>query len=204
MDYISKYTGEQIDEAVGKALEGSIITSAQATTLAAGSAATAAVEDNVLKVGIPAGPAGPAYTLTDADKNAIAAAVKASLKTETWTFTLENGSTVTKAVYVGEVPMATVTITGSGNGVADIVINGEWYNESATIEVPVGTIVQCYTSIESASDGGSAYLSINGVKTYHNTCDGLYPEYVVTGNVTINIGYAYGKDKYGYVEITEQ
>lgn len=47
------------------------------------------------------GERGPAYTLNDTDKNTIAAAVKASLKTENWTFTLEDGSTVTKAVYVG-------------------------------------------------------------------------------------------------------
>ena len=49
----------------------------------------------------PAGPAGPAYTLNDTDKNTISAAVKASLAKENWTFTLEDGSTVTKAVYVG-------------------------------------------------------------------------------------------------------
>ena len=47
------------------------------------------------------GPQGPAYTLNDTDKANIAAAVKASLTKETWTFTLEDGSTVTKAVYVG-------------------------------------------------------------------------------------------------------
>lgn len=47
------------------------------------------------------GPQGPAYTLTATDREAIAAEVKASLTTETWTFTLEDGSTVTKAVYVG-------------------------------------------------------------------------------------------------------
>ena len=47
------------------------------------------------------GAQGPAYTLNDTDKNTIAAAVKASLTTETWTFTLEDGSTVTKAVYIG-------------------------------------------------------------------------------------------------------
>ena len=47
------------------------------------------------------GPQGPAYTLNDTDKNTIAAAVKASLAKENWTFTLEDGSTVTKAVYVG-------------------------------------------------------------------------------------------------------
>lgn len=43
---------------------------------------------------------GVAYTLTDSDKETIAAAVKASLTKETWTFTLEDGSTVTKAVCV--------------------------------------------------------------------------------------------------------
>lgn len=44
---------------------------------------------------------GDPYTLTDTDKANIAAAVKSSLVLETWTFTLEDGSTVTKAVYVG-------------------------------------------------------------------------------------------------------
>lgn len=47
------------------------------------------------------GDTGPAYTLTTADKTAIANAVKASLTTETWTFTLADGSTVTKAVLLG-------------------------------------------------------------------------------------------------------
>lgn len=47
------------------------------------------------------GAQGPAYTLTSADKTAIANSVKASLNTESWTFSLEDGSTVTKAVYVG-------------------------------------------------------------------------------------------------------
>lgn len=47
------------------------------------------------------GPQGPAYTVNDTDKANIAAAVKASLTKENWTFTLEDGSTVTKAVYVG-------------------------------------------------------------------------------------------------------
>lgn len=47
------------------------------------------------------GDKGDPYTLTDTDKNTIAAAVKASLTKENWTFTLEDGSPVTKAVYVG-------------------------------------------------------------------------------------------------------
>ena len=38
---------------------------------------------------------------TAADISEMASLVKASLSTENWTFTLEDGSTVTKAVYVG-------------------------------------------------------------------------------------------------------
>lgn len=56
--YNSRWTGEQIDEAVALARQGSIITGAEATTLAAGSEATAAVEGNVLKIGVPKGAAG--------------------------------------------------------------------------------------------------------------------------------------------------
>jgi hypothetical protein len=47
------------------------------------------------------GSPGSAYTLTATDKASIAASVKASLTTETWTFELENGSTVTKKVVLG-------------------------------------------------------------------------------------------------------
>lgn len=42
-----------------------------------------------------------AYTLTEEAKDAIAEKVKNSLDKESWTFTLEDGSTVTKEVYVG-------------------------------------------------------------------------------------------------------
>lgn len=53
--------------------------------------------------GIPGvqGVQGNPYTLTDADRDSIAEAVKESLPKESWTFTLEDGSTVTKAVCVG-------------------------------------------------------------------------------------------------------
>ena len=47
------------------------------------------------------GDKGDPYILTDADKTAIATMVKNSLVLEHWTFTLEDGTTVTKAVYVG-------------------------------------------------------------------------------------------------------
>lgn len=47
------------------------------------------------------GPQGPAYVLTEADKQSVAAAVTAAQTTETWTFTLEDGSTVEKVVVLG-------------------------------------------------------------------------------------------------------
>ena len=47
------------------------------------------------------GDKGDTYTLTSSDKSNIAASVKASLTTETWTFTLADGSTVTKKVLLG-------------------------------------------------------------------------------------------------------
>ena len=47
------------------------------------------------------GAQGDSYVLTDTDKANIASQIKASMNTENWTFTLEDGTTVTKAVYVG-------------------------------------------------------------------------------------------------------
>lgn len=49
----------------------------------------------------PKGDTGAPYTLTAADKTSIANSVLAALPTETWTFTLEDGSSVTKTVVLG-------------------------------------------------------------------------------------------------------
>lgn len=43
---------------------------------------------------------GADYVLTEADKQDIATKVVGMLSTEAWTFTLENGSTVTKTVVL--------------------------------------------------------------------------------------------------------
>ena len=43
---------------------------------------------------------GDSYVLTEADKEDIAEMMIESLSVETWTFTLENGSTVTKTVVL--------------------------------------------------------------------------------------------------------
>lgn len=44
---------------------------------------------------------GKDYVLTDADKEEIAALLGEQLSAETWTFTLEDGSTVNKTVVLG-------------------------------------------------------------------------------------------------------
>lgn len=43
---------------------------------------------------------GADYVLTESDKREIANIVYGQMRTETWTFTLESGSTVTKQVVV--------------------------------------------------------------------------------------------------------
>jgi hypothetical protein len=43
---------------------------------------------------------GESYVLTEADKQEIATMAIGKLTTEAWTFTLENGSTVTKTVVL--------------------------------------------------------------------------------------------------------
>jgi hypothetical protein len=46
------------------------------------------------------GEKGADYVLTEADKQEIATKVVGMVSTETWTFTLEDGSTVTKTVVL--------------------------------------------------------------------------------------------------------
>ena len=49
----------------------------------------------------PQGPQGPAYVLTDEDRDTIANAVRNSLTPDTWTFTLDDDTVITKAVVIG-------------------------------------------------------------------------------------------------------
>ena len=147
----------------------------------------------------PVGPAGPAYKLTETDKNTIAAAVKDSLTTEIWTFTLEDGSAVTKAVYVGELPKVKVTITGDGDE-SYIRIGDEEFYSAATVEIPVGTVVVCHVYHSGDSSASRAVITINGSYVYEERSSYDY-EYTVNGDVTIALQDNYG---YGEIHITEQ
>lgn len=59
------------------------------------------LNENGVWVEIPAlvGRKGDPYVLTEEDKQTIALAVKNSLKTQTWKFTLSDGTIIQKEVY---------------------------------------------------------------------------------------------------------
>jgi hypothetical protein len=57
-------------------------------------------EGNIIPIPAIQGERGEDYILTEADKQEIATMAVAKLSAETWTFTLEDGSTVTKTVVL--------------------------------------------------------------------------------------------------------
>lgn len=83
------------------------LTAGNVQTLDAGSDASVSisgsVEAPVLRFGIPRGytPVKGTDYFTDADKQTLVAELKASLTTETWTFTLSDGTAVEKQVLLG-------------------------------------------------------------------------------------------------------
>ena len=108
-------------------------------------------------------------------------------KTETWTFTLEDGSTVTKAVYVGVVPMATITINGSAPR-ASIEVNGTAYTHlEEPLEVPIGTVITCIVGHSTSTSDDRSSLIVNGNYVYEGRDNGYFYEYTVVGNVTISV-----------------
>ena len=101
----------------------------------------------------------------------------ASLKssTENWTFTLEDGSIVTKAVYVGYVPTITFTIDGTSYAaiegmtweqwVASVYNTGNYYCSDNYIMTGGGGMMRLNGEAVSASDiivAGATYTGING------------------------------------------
>ena len=67
---------------------------------------------------------------------------------------------------VGFVKMVTVTITGSGSNNCSVTIEGTTYTSTTTLEVPAGTIIDCYTwfSYCSGCKSGNGAIYLNGSK----------------------------------------
>ena len=107
---------------------------------------------------------------------------------------------------------AIVTITGySGEYYVSVSIDGTKYYSATTIEVPIGTVVECSAYTDDAVYLGAA-IYVNGEKvvssinTYESTVTYLY---TVACNVTINLieEYRGSWSPYGYftrIEITEE
>jgi hypothetical protein len=124
------------------------------------------------------------------------------LATETLTFVLEDGSTLTKDFYVYKPPVAVLTLQTSTTKMTDVIINGKEYSEDKTLEVPIGTIVTC--KVENEADYYTAYILLNGEQVYSTPNSGSY-DYTVTGNATISSKFKsdVNNDNYGVIEITE-
>lgn len=131
-------------------------------------------------------------------------------------YEIDKGTTIVDgtAYEVGFGPStAIVTITGySGEYYVGVSIDGTEYHSATTIEVPIGTVVECSAYTDDPVYLGAA-IYVNGEKVA-NSSD--YPHknpvtysYTVTCNATINLieEYRGSFSPYGYrtrIEITEE
>lgn len=90
---------------------------------------------------------------------------------------------------------AIVTITGNGYTLATLKINGTTYRQAATLELPVGTVIECNIK------GTNTFLELNGsvIATASGNTTTTY-EYIVKGNVAIALNGGTGP----YIKITEE
>lgn len=131
-------------------------------------------------------------------------------------YSIDKGKTLVggTAYEVGFAPSeATVTITGTGFGgigrkSSVVTIDGVEYTSAATLIVPVGTVITC--AVSSMTDNMTlGYIKLNGVVVLTaptSSYSGVSYDYIVNGNVTINMSTNRNadKDRNGYIEITEQ
>ena len=105
---------------------------------------------------------------------------------------------------------AIITITSECNGIMGdtayikIVTETETFEAYAydmpncTLEVPIGTTVECTVSRNKGN--ADSYIKLNGTKVL---TEGTYI-YTVTGNVAIDVSDKYSMGEYGTITITEE
>lgn len=137
--------------------------------------------------GVPGekGDPGPAYELTDGDKDSIAKAVKNSLTQQTWSFTLEDGSIVKKAIYLEDLSV-TIEVVSSTTNVDPTMMfehNGQMQSTvNTTFTANIGDIIAIYLS---GYEGNT--VTVNGVvikETFSYELGAKY-EFTVTSNTLI-------------------
>lgn len=121
-----------------------------------------------------------------------------AISTEIWTFTLEDGSVVKKAVYAENAQKTITMSVGSGSPSANVTCNGQTYYGSTLFNANIGDVltvdIQGYTGIT---------LTVNGVVIRETFAYDTYVyEHIVTGNTRID--HAVTDDGRGYVNITEE
>ena len=106
--------------------------------------------------------------------------------------------------------MARVTITSVCNGimgdtshikiVSDTVIFEAYAYDmpNLTIEVPIGTTIEC--TVRRNKGNADSSISVNGTKVL---TEGTYI-YTVTGNVAVDVSDRYSMGEYGVITITEE
>lgn len=105
---------------------------------------------------------------------------------------------------------AKVTITSECNGimgdtshikiVSDTVIFEAYAYDmpNCTIEVPIGTTIEC--TVSRSKENADSSISLNGTKVM---TEGTYV-YTVTGNVAVDVSDRYSMGEYGVITITEE
>ena len=96
-----------------------------------------------------------------------------TLNIDPWTFTLENGSTVTKAVYVGVVPIITFTIGGTSYTATEGMTWGQWVNSAYNTQ----SYMNSGNTILTAGGANVRYNNANVTATNTIISNGVYAIY---------------------------
>ena len=141
-------------------------------------------------------PEGVVKQITDASGRVLWSAVKNAKVTITSTFNGMDGDTARITVNSPS-PFAPDPTNPSNKVTSWTVFVYDMPNY--TIEIPVGSTVECAVSQDKANAG--CYVSLNGTKVVTN--EGTYI-YTVTGNATIDVSDKYSQGEFGTITIVEE
>ena len=129
-------------------------------------------------------------------------------------YSIKSGKTLVDgtAYEVGFAKPVMVTLEGYGSiSLCYVVINGIQYSYGpTTIEVPSGTIIECYVATESYY-APNAWIEVNGVRVAESDSQSFSAIYshTVTCNIKVHMTEdrtetGYGKFCHGHITITEE
>lgn len=128
-------------------------------------------------------PEGVVTQITDSDGTVLWSAKRSAVVTITGKCEGINGDTARITVYDGQ----SVVFTAEA-----------WEEPNCTIELPIGSTIECYVTDTKLSN--RCYVSVNGVNVL--TKPGTYI-YTVTKDVAVYVADRYAMGEYGMITITE-